>query len=46
MYESQSITDNIDGTIHEKQGAAELLIIWLYQSLTGKNVKTIKGELT
>jgi hypothetical protein len=38
--------ENIDGTIHEKQGAAELLIIWLYSSLTGKIVKTIKGEFS
>jgi len=36
----------IDGTIHEKQGAAELLIIWLYESLTGKTVKQIEGEFS
>lgn len=41
---SKTLLENIDGTIHEKQGAAELLIIWLYESLTSKNVKTIEGE--
>ena len=33
---SKTLLENIDGTIHEKQGAAELLIIWLYESLTSK----------
>ena len=33
---SKELLENIDGTIHEKQGAAELLIIWLYESLTSK----------
>merc|ERR1712168_1549543 len=41
---SKLLLENIEGTIHEKQGAAELLIIWLYECLTGKNVQTLDGE--
>ena len=37
---------NINATQHEKPGAAELLIIWLYETMTGKIVKTIVGEYT
>ena len=33
-------------TQHEKPGAAEKLIIWLYETLTQKKIKTIQGEFT
>jgi len=38
--------ENITATQHEKPGAAEILIIWLYETLTGKIVKTIPGEFS
>ena len=33
-------------TQHEKPGAAEKLIIWLYETLTQKKIKKIQGEFT
>jgi hypothetical protein len=38
--------DCITATIHEKPGAAEVLIIKLYETLTGKVVKIIPGEVS
>ena len=42
----QELVQNINATQHEKPGAAEILIIWLYETMTGRRVKTIPGEYT